>query len=176
MPLTDFRFSRGISKDTSGNIFLSQYILLVLIDIFNEFDLSDETGRENLQNVVVYLLTKHPCDENQVKSLVKISETLIPRSSDRLQFYVDIVKSIINPIHVESSSLIATCEMDASTEIEVASLKMKLFELKEEETKCHRMKEYDKLIDIKREISLCNEKLTNAITPFLPRGSVRIFI
>lgn len=122
------------------------------------------------------LLTNSSCDENHIKSLIKISEKLIPKTSDRLQFYVDIVKNIINPADVDTNNLNTTSKMDPNTEVEVASLKMKLFELKEVETECLEVKDYDKLTSIREEICLCNEQITFLITPFLPCASVGIKI
>lgn len=155
----------------SENAIRSEINLLTLIEMLHEFDLSDESGRRSVKNVVVHLLTKHFCDENQIVSLIKISEKLIPTSSDRLRLYVDIVEKITNPID-EDTERLTTIKMDINTEIEVASLKMKLFELEEEERKCLKVKDYDKISTIEDEILLCNEQLAFLVNPLLPCESV----
>lgn len=170
-----FRYSNEIRSTTCDN-FAAQNILLSFIEMLNHFDWNDEAGRRNVQSTVIHLLTKCPCEENQIKALIEISEKLIPKSSDRLQFFVDIVRGIVSPVDVDSNMLIATNEVDANTKVEVATLKMKLYELKEAETKYQETKDYDKLAEIKEQISLCNEELTNLITPVPPNQPVRVDI
>lgn len=153
----------------------SQSILLSLIEMLQKFDLSDEIGRETVKNTVVYLLTQSTCDESVAKSLVNICEKLIPASNSRLQFYVDTVTSTIHPIDINTS--LETCKMNRNTEIQIASAKAKLFELKEAETGWLVMDECDKLRAIQQQICLLRERLTFLIIPFLPckvRWALRI--
>lgn len=140
----------------------------------DRFDLGDEAGRTNLRNLVTNVFIKNPCEENHIKSLIKISEKLIPISDNRLQFYVDIVRESIQPAaHVDTSTSAPSRAVDSNSEVAIASLKMKLFELKEEETKCFEAKDYDKLTEIAEQIAVCNEELTN-LNSFLPNESVCI--
>lgn len=74
-----------------------QSILLNLIDMLQKLDFCDEIGRRNVKDIVLYLLVESNCDENVIKSLIQICEKLIAKVEDRLQFYVDTCKNILQP-------------------------------------------------------------------------------
>lgn len=159
--------------DRDENIFAAQTILHSLIEVLHQLDLSDETGRESVKTIVGYLLAQNSCDERLIQSLITICEKLIPTTHIRLQFYVDIVENIIHPIDVDANPL--SDKIDLNTEITVASLKAKLFELKEKETRCLETNG-DELAAIREEIFLLREQLIFLIIPFLPSKTVRIFV
>lgn len=140
--------------------------------MIHQLDLSDETGRESVKNIVGYLLAQNSCDERLIQSLIEICEKLIPTSHTRLQFYVDIVENIVHPIDVDAYPLNGN-NMNRNTEILVESLKAKLFELKDKETRCLDMD--DDLAAIREEILLLKEQLIFLIIPLLPSKTVRIF-
>lgn len=149
-----------------------------LIEILLTFDYGDEIGRQNLRTLAINLLTTNPCNENIIKSLVKICEKLIPNSDDRLQAYVDVVRSLIDQNSLESAlnfsdpNVMESLEKDPNLKVQVSSLKLKLFELKEEESKCVKVKNYANLSLISEQIAMCHEQLANLVRPLMTSGSV----
>lgn len=62
-----------------------QYILLSLMEILYTFDLGDEIGRGNLQNLLENLLKNFSLDEKVVEVIVKCAENLITNQDARHQ-------------------------------------------------------------------------------------------
>lgn len=158
---------------------IAQGILFNLIEILLNFDYGDEIGRQRLRTLAIHLLTTNPCNENIIKSLVNICEKLIPNSDDRLQVYADVIRSLVDQDSLEKAlnsmdpNVVEAMEKDANLKVQVSSLKLKLFELKEEESKFVKMKDYASVSRIAEEIALCQDRLVNLIRPFMSSGSVR---
>lgn len=150
-----------------------------LIEILINFDYGDEIGRQRLRTLAVNLLTTNPCNEHIIKSLIKICEKLIPNSDDRLQVYVDVIRSLVDQDLLEKSlnfmdpKVVESMEKDPNLKVQVSSLKLKLYELKEEESKFVKMKDYASVSRIAEEITLCQDRLVTLIRPLMTGGSVR---
>lgn len=160
-------------------ITIAQSILFNLIEILINFDYGDEIGRQRLRTLAVNLLTTNPCNEHIIKSLIKICEKLIPNSDDRLQVYVDVIRSLVDQDLLEKSlnfmdpKVVESMEKDPNLKVQVSSLKLKLYELKEEESKFVKMKDYASVSRIAEEITLCQDRLVTLIRPLMTGGSVR---
>lgn len=62
-----------------------QHILLSLMEILHMFDLGDEIGRGNLQNLLENLLKNYSLDEKVVEIIVKCAENLMTNQDTRHQ-------------------------------------------------------------------------------------------
>lgn len=157
-------------------VIIFESILFNLIEILLSFDYGDEIGRQRLQTLAVHLLTTNPCNEHIIESLVKICEKLIPNSDDRLQTYVDVIRSLIDQDSLEKyyshPSVVDAMEKDSNLNLEVASLKFKLIELKEEETKFIKVKDYASVSRLSEEYANHMDRLVNLLRPLTSSGSV----
>lgn len=142
------------------------------------FDYGDEIGRQRLRSLAVHLLTNNPCNENIIVSLVHICEKLILNSDDRLQLYVDVIRSLVDQDVVEKTlnfmdpNVVEAMEKDPNLKVQVSSLKLKLYELKEEESKFVKVKDYASVSRIAEEISSCQDRLVTLIRPLMTGASV----
>lgn len=68
-----------------------QYILLSLLEILHLYDLGDEIGRSNLQNLLLHLLKNYTLDEKVVEVIIKCSENLITDQNSRHQVRTELV-------------------------------------------------------------------------------------
>lgn len=155
---------------------ISQSILYNLIEILLTFDYGDEIGRQHLRTLAIHLLTTNPCNENIIKSLINICEKLIPNSDDRLQVYVDVIRSLVDQDLLEKTlkdpSVIQALERDPNLQVEVTTLKLRLYELKEEESKCVKAKDYAKVSQISEQITACQDQLVNLVRPLMTSDAV----
>lgn len=158
---------------------IAQGILFNLIEILISFDYGDEIGRQRLRTLAVHLLTTNPCNEQIIKSLINICEKLIPSSDDRLQVYVDVIRSLVDQDLLEKSlnfmdpNVIEAMEKDPNLNLQVSALKLKLFELKEEESKFVKVKDFARVSHIAEDIATTQDRLVALIRPLMTTGSVR---
>lgn len=140
------------------------------------FDYGDEIGRQNLRSLAIHLLTTNPCNENIIKSLINICEKLIPNSEDRLQVYVDVIRSLVDQDLLEKTLsdpiVIESLKKDQNLNLQVSTLKLKLYELKEEESKFAKKKDYASVSRISEQITACYDQLVNLVKPLMSSGSV----
>lgn len=176
-----FRYNDTIigEEKEPWEIMIAQSILYNLIEILISFDYGDEIGRQRLRTLAIHLLTTNPCNEDITKSLVNICEKLIPSSDDRLQVYVDVIRSLVDQDLVEKSlnfmdpNVIEAMEKDPNLNLQVSAMKLKLFELKEEESKFVKVKDFARVSRIAEEIALTQDRLVALIRPLMTGGSVR---
>lgn len=149
-----------------------------LIEILLTFDYGDEIGRQHLRTLAIHLLTTNPCNESIIKSLINICEKLIPNSDDRLQVYVDVIRSLVDQDLLEKQlnfadpNVIESLENDPNLKVQVSSLKLKLFELEEEERKFAQMKDYASVSRISEQITVIQDQLVNLVRPLMTSSSV----
>lgn len=136
------------------------------------FDLGDEIGRQNLKAFISNILSTRILDEMIIQKLVKCVENLIPDSNVRLQFFIDIVRSIIDPtssIDITDKSLNAIIDgiKDPNVRIEISAIKLKLLDLREQETNASQQKDYARLEKITEELVLTNEGFVRLVNDSL---------
>lgn len=166
-----FRYCQGIEKGPieKWKRINYQYVLLNLTEILLKFDLGDETGRQNLKNLFISLITKEDIEEKTVENIVRCVENLIPLTSDRMQYFVDIIRNCCNlnsrsnTIDLSDATIAQVLDKDQNLKVRVTSLKFKIMELKEQESDSITRKEYEKTSKITEELNLCNEEITSMI-------------
>ncbi|XP_058983219.1 condensin complex subunit 3 isoform X2 [Musca domestica] len=154
-----------------------QYILLSLMEILHMFDLGDEIGRGNLQNLLENLLKNYSLDEKVVEIIVKCAENLMTNQDTRHQFFLDIINDICglsakqqDLVHDRNliSELLAN-STDAALNLKLSSLKVKILDLEEQEMNYVQMKDYvraQQIIEIKNTVT---EEFTNLLRPLLDK-------
>lgn len=110
--------------------------------------------------------------------MINICEKLIPNSDDRLQVYVDVIRSLVDQdllekqLNFSDPNVIQSLERDPNLKVEVSSLKLKLFELGEEERKFVQLKDYASVSRISEQITLIQDQLVNLVRPLMTSSSV----
>ena len=150
-----------------------QYILRSLTEILHDFDLSDEVGKHSLKDLLAVILTNEDLDECLIKQIVKCVENIILDSDERLQFFHDIIRSIIDPsssgnvIDFSNKSIVEILEKDPNLKVKVSSLKLAIMELKEKETQALSSKNYQVASQIAEDLNAQNEQLNNLMISVL---------
>lgn len=160
----------------SWNAQENQYKLHILIEILMKFDLGDEIGRQNLNSFVSKVLSTQILGENVVQKLVNCVENLIPDSNARLQYFIDIIRSIIEPsssIDVSDPSITALLDSIKDPEIilKINQQKLRIMELREQENEYTKNKDYGNLERTTEEINTWNEDFLNIINAYISADS-----
>lgn len=155
----------------SWNAQENQYKLHILIEILMKFDLGDEIGRQNLNGFVSKVLSTQILGENVVQKLVNCVENLIPDSSARLQYFIDIIRSIIEPsssIDVSDPSITALLDSikDPEIKVKIGQLKLRILELREQENELTKDKDYTMLERVTEDLAVCNEEFSNILNAY----------
>lgn len=154
----------------------NQYKLHILIEILMKFDLGDEIGRQNLNSFVSKVLSTQILGENVVQKLVNCVENLIPDSNARLQYFIDIIRSIIEPsssIDVSDPSITILFDSikDPEINVKISQLKLRLMELREQEIEYTRTKDYGNVEKVTEDLAACNEELINTLNAYTSTDS-----
>lgn len=155
----------------SWNAQENQYKLHILIEILMKFDLGDEIGRQNLNSFVSKVLSTQILGENVVQKLVHCVENLIPDSNTRLQYFIDIIRSIIEPsssIDVSDPSITALLDSikDPEIKVKIGQLKLRIMELREHENELSKAKDYATLERVSEDLAGCNEEFLNILNAY----------
>lgn len=146
----------------------NQFKLHILIEILLTFDLGDEVGRQNLNSFVSKALSTQILGENVVQKLVQCVENLLTDSDARLQYFIDIIRGIIDPnslIDVADPTITKILDnvKDAETKIKISQLKFRILELREMESDLSEQKDYARLEKVTEELAEKSEEFVNTI-------------
>ena len=151
------------------------YAILIMLDIVKLYDFGDEIGRENLKKLLQKILIEHDVSESVVKSIVEIFEKLMMDAEERVDFLVNIAKSIVD---VSSDYIVPSLvdevlqeTTDMDLKLKISNLKLRIFELKESESSFVEKKQYFDAQKVSEEAALASDSLTSLIKPYL--GQVR---
>lgn len=149
----------------------SQYKLQLLIEILLTFDLGDEIGRQNLNAFVSKVLSTQILGASCVEKLVKCVENIIPDSDARLQYFVDIIRGVIDPssaVDISEPSITMLLEniRDPDTRIKVSELKLRIMELREAESDSTNAKDYVNLEKVTEKLNGCNEEFLTILNTY----------
>lgn len=155
----------------SWNAQENQYKLHILIEILMKFDLGDEIGRQNLNSFVSKVLSTQILGESVVQKLVHCVENLIPDTSARLQYFIDIIRSIIEPsssIDVSDPSITMLLDSinDPEIKVKIGQLKLRIMELREQENEFSAAKDYTSLEKITEDLAASNEEFLNILNAY----------
>lgn len=155
----------------SWNTQENEYKLHILIEILMKFDLGDEIGRQNLNTFIKDVLYTQFLGENVVQKLVNCVENLIPESNARLQYFIDIIRSIIEPspsINFSDPAITALIDSikDPDINISIVQLKTRIMELCEQEYELKRAKEFIQLEKVTEDLAAANEEFLNTLNAY----------
>lgn len=150
------------------------YILMTLVQMMNLFDLSDEKGRSNLKSLITEMLSREEFDETIVAKVIECLELLIPDPDQRLQYVADIIHNLVDvsqsanvSLDLNTKTVIDLLERNPNLKVKVSSIKLRIMDLKEEETNCVKDKDYNRAEQLKEELVQCNEQLTQLLAPYI---------
>lgn len=153
-----------------------QYILLSLVEIAHNFDLGDEVGRENLKEILVYLLENVNLAENTVEVIVRCAENLITEQDARFQYFVDIIKNIYDPKSGRVNDSVIDRNLieellekhpDKNLQLKFSTLKFNMLDLEEQEMNFVEQKDYVQAQKVADEKSACEEEYSNLLKSLL---------
>lgn len=155
----------------SWNTQENQYKLHILIEILMKFDLGDEIGRQNLNSFVSKVLSTQILGESVVQKLVHCVENLIPDTNARLQYFIDIIRSIIEPsssIDVSDPSITMLLDSisDPEIKVKIGQLKLRIMELREQENELSAAKDYTSLEKVSEDLAASNEEFLNILNAY----------
>lgn len=152
----------------------NRYKFMTLIDILLTFDLGDEIGRKNLQEFIAKVLSTRTLEEEVIRKLVCCVENLIPDVETRLQFFVDIVLGYTEPSDctIDFGDTFISNMLDGIKEpnvrMKVTQLRLKILDLREQETNATQVKDYERLEKITEELTTFNEELVQIVCEIYP--------
>lgn len=176
----DYRFCKYISNTTDMDrwtIQENQYKFLILIEILLAFDLGDETGRQNLKQLISNVLMTQIVGEYIASKLVKCVENMIPDLETRLQYFVDITRGVIDPtgsIDFSDKAVAALIDSikDPNAKVKISALKFKILDLREQESNAQIEKNYGVVEKIADDLVACNEDLVRMLNKFISTNMV----
>lgn len=149
----------------------NQYKLHLLIEILLKFDLGDEIGRQNLNAFVSKVLSSQLLGENIIKKLVHCVESLIPDLDARLQYFIEIIRSVIDPsssIDVSDPSIAALLDSikDPEIKVKIGHLKLQIMDLREQESDLTKNRNFIRLESVTEELAACNEEFFGLLNTY----------
>lgn len=159
------------TTDDRWTIQENQYKFFTLVEILLTFDLGDEIGRQNLKNFITNVFATEILNECVVEKLVRCIEYLIPDQDTRLQYFIDIIRGIIDPSNVidfsdkSVASLIETIK-DPNAKVKISALKLKILDLREQESIAYQDKNYAAVEKITEDLMACNEDMVLLLNRF----------
>lgn len=149
----------------------NEYKLHILIEILMKFDLGDEIGRQNLITFIKDVLYTQILGENVVQKLVVCVENLIPDSNARLQYFNDIIRSIIEPspsINFSDPAITALIDSikDPDINMSIVQLKSRIMELCEHEYELKRAKDFIQLENVTELLIAANEEFLQILNGY----------
>ncbi|XP_014473567.1 PREDICTED: condensin complex subunit 3 [Dinoponera quadriceps] len=136
-----------------------KFILLQLFKIAEKYDLSDEVGRKNLQEVITDTLMSDHCSNEIIECTVCYLGKVVPNISSML----DLVANIISEIRLPLKASVPTQQVfedQQNNEVQKAQLKVDLLELEEELYETVKKEDYLKADIIKEQIKIVKEKIS----------------
>lgn len=158
-----------------------RYKAYILMDILIVLDVSDETGRKKLKSFVTRIMSKRALEEEIIRKLVLTMENLIRESNERLQFFVDIVRSYTDPLEgsIDLSKESVSCILDNITDhglkMRITELRLDILDLREQMTIANERKDYLRVHTINDKLTTRNDELLfliNGIEPVNAQMSV----
>uniref|UniRef100_A0A182P3R0 Nuclear condensin complex subunit 3 C-terminal domain-containing protein n=1 Tax=Anopheles epiroticus TaxID=199890 RepID=A0A182P3R0_9DIPT len=157
-----------------------QYVLQVLMEIVLMYDYGDEFGRDSLKQVLSHMLCNETLFEMNVRLIMETFEKLITDVETRLNFFVELVSSVLEPsrqdVSNSSRQLIDTYlekhpEL-TSLKLQISALRVKILELKEQESALSADRDYAGAQRMNDELNMCNEKYANLVKPLVQEMSL----
>lgn len=109
-----------------------KFILLQLFEISTTYDLSDEVGRKNLNEVIIDTLMSDHCSPKIIECLVSHLAKVIPDPSNMLNAVANVISETRLPLKENVVTQQITAEQQHKNNMQKARLKVEVMELEEE--------------------------------------------
>ncbi|XP_011706889.1 PREDICTED: condensin complex subunit 3 [Wasmannia auropunctata] len=109
-----------------------KFILLQLFEISTTYDLSDEVGRKNLNEVIIDTLMSDHCSPKIIECLVSHLAKVIPEASNMLNAVANVISETRLPLKENVVTQQITAEQQHKNNMQKARLKVEVMELEEE--------------------------------------------
>lgn len=135
------------------------------MDILITLDAGDETGRQNFKSFVAKILSSRTLEEEIIKKLVLATENVIRQPDERLQFFVDIVRSYTDrldgsiDLSKQNIGCILNNVIDADLKMKITQLRLEILDLRERKITANEQKDYHKAHDINENLIARNDEL-----------------
>uniref|UniRef100_A0A182JQ35 Nuclear condensin complex subunit 3 C-terminal domain-containing protein n=1 Tax=Anopheles christyi TaxID=43041 RepID=A0A182JQ35_9DIPT len=157
-----------------------QYILQILLEIVLMYDFGDEFGRDSLKLVLSHMLCNETLFEMNVRLIMETFEKLITDVETRLNFFVELVSSVLEPSRQDvsnSSRQFIDLYLDKHPELtalklQISALRVKILELKEQEGALSAQRDYAGAQLMNEELNMCNEKYAHLVKPIVQEMSL----
>lgn len=158
-------------------IYFSQCIT-VLLEISQLNDLYDEVGKAALQDFLKSLLLEYDLSQYPIEEIARIIEKIIPSVDQRLTFFNEIINEIVKPGTPSEYSrqtvideLINKSDMDRK--LKANNIKLRLMDLKEQETVLAERKQYAECQKVSEEYRKLNQELVELLRPVAEMHSIQ---
>ncbi|XP_076622224.1 condensin complex subunit 3-like isoform X2 [Colletes latitarsis] len=143
---------------------MQKFILLRLFEIVTTYDLSDELGRKKLNELICNTLISNHWSEKIIECIVSHLQYVIPDVNSRVNVLCTVIRDIraplIEPSQFEQVPQLSKYQQE-KINVQIASLKVKLLELKEIEYQAIQDKEFLKADSLQKEINELTEEIKN---------------
>ncbi|XP_031831534.1 chromosome associated protein G [Nomia melanderi] len=157
--ISDFIASISIDQNEMWVNEMQKFILLQLFEIVTTYDLSDEVGRQKLNELICNTLMSSYWSEKIIQCTVTHLQKVIPDVNTRLDVLANIISDIRLPLKEPTQSNQVSETQQHDMNLKRAKLKVRLLELKEEEYQAIQNKQYLKADQLKNEIDKLNEEI-----------------
>ncbi|XP_076046036.1 chromosome associated protein G isoform X2 [Oratosquilla oratoria] len=146
----------GDPQETAVRMLEKDFVLQQLVGMTLLFDLSDEVGRRSLDNLVRTILICDRVGESVVKVLVEVFSKLYPPTS-RINQLAEIISEVREPL-VKTSERPLSNEEEHQKKIELAKVKVKVLEVREEIEDCVRTLDLERASMLKESLKVLMEQ------------------
>lgn len=158
----------------------NRYKFTILIDILLTLEF-DETGRTNLKEFIAKVLSTRTLEEEIIQKLVSRVESLYKDDPDnRLQFFVDIIRGYTDPTECTFDfgdgfiSRMLDGIKDPNIRMNVTKLRLKILDLREQETNATQQKNYERVEKILEELNQRTDELVRTVCEVYPEHATTI--
>jgi condensin complex subunit 3 len=163
----DFKYDNGNEMKYQNLVF--NHSLIVLFEIVQLCDLSDEVGCKRIRELIKYLLLEHDVHEFAIKEITEVIQKIDNSPEECLNFLNDILIEMVGSGASEYNrkTLIEGLidKADMQLKVKVNSLKMEMMDLKEKEDVHVERKEYGKAQKVKENYEQLENQLCELLRP-----------
>jgi condensin complex subunit 3 len=143
--------------------------LIVLFEIVQLCDLSDEVGCTRIRELIKYILIEHDVTEFAIKEITEVMQKIDQSPESCINFFNDIVLEMVGTgvSEYNRKTLIEGLidKADVTLKVKINSLKMELMDLKEKEEVFVERKEYGKAQKVKENYEQLESQLYELLKP-----------
>ncbi|XP_067204623.1 condensin complex subunit 3 isoform X2 [Linepithema humile] len=144
------------------------FILLQLFEICKTYDLADEVGRKNLNDLIIDTLMSDHCNSKIIDCIVNHLTKVVPNPNSMLDAVANVISEIRLPSKESAVTQQVTAEQQHENKMQKARLKVQILELEDElydAVKEEKFLEADKLKDKIKDLKEKMNQLSEAPLP-----------